>query len=128
MAIRSKVLTRKVRKRIETKVSEARRRGIANEALAWVERMVRAYEFAAVDHGVALILNGSARSTAEAVLAISLEAKDALERRNRELEERVRALETELAHGKNGRPGTVVPLVRKARFRRGSKTPRQIFG
>lgn len=112
MAMRSKPLTAAVQACVTEKVSEARRRGVPDEALAWFERVVRSYELAAVDHGVALVATASALSTAEAVLRISIEAKDALGRRIRELEDRIRVLE---AQPVAGRQHVVVPFVRRPR-------------
>lgn len=115
MAARSKLLTATVRARIAAQVFEAQRRGIADEALAWVERVVRHYELAAVDYGVALVATASTLSTAEAVLRSSIEAKDALGRRIRELEDRIRVLEAQVATGKHR---VVVPFARRPRPQR----------
>ena len=115
MPIQSKFLTAKVRARIAEKVLEARRRGVPDEALAWFGRVVRTYELTAIDHGVALVATASTLSTAEAVLRSSIEAKDALGRRIRELEDRIRVLETQLAAR---RQQVVVPFARRPRLRR----------
>ncbi|MBI2624674.1 hypothetical protein HYW67_04310 [Candidatus Parcubacteria bacterium] len=115
MAARSKLLTAKVRARIAAKVFEAQRRGIADEVLVWVERTVRTYEFAAADYGAVLVATASTLSTAEAFLHSSIEANDALGRRIRELEGRIRVLEAQLAIRRHR---TVVPFARRQRPQR----------
>lgn len=107
------------RDRIVEKVGEAQRLGISGGALVWVERVIRNYELAAVDYGVALVATASSLATAEAVLRSSIEAKDALWRRIRELENRIRVLEAQVAAG---RRHVVVPFARRPRLRRVDKT------
>ncbi len=117
MAVRGKLLEAKVRARIAAKVFEARRRGIPGDVIAWFERVVRSYELSALDHGVALVATASTLSTAEAVLRTSIEAKDALGRRIRELEDRIRVLEAQLAAR---RQQVAVPFARRPRLRHAS--------